>query len=352
MKRNIKYKDSDNVAKIFGGILTDLERIAENNNLPVQEVIRMFITDLQNISNEDYESKLKDVHIEGPIPAGIKKKLISFLNIAIKKYAQLAKKDAQKEKQINKKEELNNIWEEVKSALANEGEEISKDSINSMISEIEEGTNYPDLTKKQKSYVLKKLKELAEIIDKKDREEELQRVKNANKKWKEIVEIVDSESENTGKSKLELWEEISRALFGEKKDDDFSLEVPQPFIEDIKNMVYDKIKSEGLEYYKDVERYTQNFEFLTGFRGITFATSGHKSFRNPQHAKMFEELVSTLRKNTKVDFPEQEETFLKRVLEEGLIETYYGKEIIKGRLNRIEIEKKAYKRNNNRSSRE
>ena len=67
---------------------------------------------------------------------------------------------------------------------------------------------------------------------------------------------------------------------------------------------------------------------------------------------MFEELVSTLRKSKKVEYPEGEEELLNRVLKENIVKTYYGEKIIKARLNRIKASEKFHKTNNNQFLRE
>ena len=51
---------------------------------------------------------------------------------------------------------------------------------------------------------------------------------------------------------------------------------------------------------------------------------------------MFESLISKLRESESVEYPETEEKFLKRVLSEKLVNTYYGKKIIEQRINKIE----------------
>lgn len=342
MKRNIIFNEFDNPARIFGGILKDLEKIANERNLPVQDVIRMFIADLQNSSDEDYEKKVQEICIKGDISVNLKRNLIDFLNKGIKRHSQQAKKNKERERQSDRKKELENIWETVEKILTQSDEQSTRlDLINKLISEINEGTAYTELKKEQKGYILKKLNELGEKEKRKLEGEKARRIKSANKKWEEIVKIVDKESANTGKSKLELWEAIAGALFGENKVGELDLGVPKAIKEDIKTLVYGRIKSEGVEYYEAVKRYTQDFEFLTGFRGVSFAVHGHRKFSNSQYAEMFEDLVATLRKNEKVEYPEEEEKFLKRILSENIVDTYYGKKIIEGRIDKIEKDKRA-----------
>ena len=389
MNRNIKFSEFNNPARIFGGLLKDLEDIANERDLPVQDVIRMFIVDLQNMSNENYEKKLPEMCIKGDISPVLKKKFLSFLNKAIKSHNKTLKNNKERKKQADRKQELENIWKTIKETLIqNDGKSIDLDSINELLTKINEGTAYAELKKECKSYISKKLNELAEkekrklekerekrklekerekrkleeereerkLEEEREKrkleEEKAQRIESTNKKWEEIVKIVDKASANTGKSKLELWEAISESLFGENKNSRFDLEISEGIKENIKTLIYDRIKLEGAEYYEAVKKYTQNFEFLTAFRGITFAASGHKSFGNPQHSKMFEELVSTLRKSKKVEYPEGEEELLNRVLKENIVKTYYGEKIIKARLNRIKASEKFHKTNNNQFLRE
>ena len=115
-----------------------------------------------------------------------------------------------------------------------------------------------------------------------------------------------------------------------------NINVPETMKPKISSLIEEQEKIEGVEYFEHVKNYTQNFEFLTGFRGITFAAYGHRKFSKPEYSRMFESLISKLRESERVEYPETEEKFLKRVLSEKLVNTYYGKKIIEQRINKIE----------------
>lgn len=336
MERNIVINGFDNPAKNFGAILRDLEEIARKNSMSVQDAIRLFITDLQNLTNENYEKNIKEIIISGGISPSTKGNLISYLNKSIKRYKQIEKKNGQKQKQNERKQELQDVWGMVEKEFNEEIDENKKNNIiKDLISGISKKTIYSDLKSNQRNYVLKKLKELEIEEEKNEKIENEDRERKINKKWKEIVNTVNRESEETGRNKLEMWDIIAETIIGEENNS-LKLNIPEAIKDEVIELIEEQTKIEGKDYFDDVKQYTQNFEFLTGFRGFTFALHGHRRFSNPEHSKMFENLISKLRKNESVDFPETEENFLKRVLSDNLINEYYGKKIIEERLNKIE----------------
>lgn len=342
MERNIIINEFGNPAKNFGIILKNLEEIAERTDTPIQETIRLFILDLQNLSNEEYEKNIQDINVNGKISPVTKNSLIAYLNKSIKKYNELDKKRAGRKKQDVKKQELKEVWSSIESeAILNKPKEMRKEVIEDLILKISEGTAYAELKKEQKSYVLKKLKEL-EMREKKEKEN---KEKNISNKWNAIVRKVDKEASESGKSKIEIWDMIAETVLGKNKKAQVKISVPDEMKDKVRALIEEQEEIEGKEYYEAVKRYTQNFEFLTGFRGISFALNGHRKFSQPEYSRMFEGLISRLREHENVEHPETEEQLLKRVLSDELINTYYGKKIIAGRIERIEKDRyKAYVR--------
>lgn len=332
MGRKININSSNNPAKNFGVIVKDLEKIAKARNIPVQEAIKMFITDLQNLGDEEYENSIQEISIQSGISPKMKTSLITYLNRSIKRYKQSEKNNIERKKQDERKQELEKAWESIETEIAD------KENIKDLILGIKEGTEYPHLGKTQRSYVLKKLEALLLQEEKEEEKQEKDKDRIIRKRWKSIVETVNYEAENSGKHRLEIWDMITESII---KNGNFSnINFPETMQEEVLALIGEQAKIEGEEYFESVKDYTQNFEFLEGFRGISFAIHGHRKFSNPEYARMFENLIKELRKNKSVKHKETEERFLKRVLSEKKVNTYYGTKIIEERIERIEKDKK------------
>ena len=337
MKRNIIINEFDNPARNFGAILKDLEQISEKRGIPVQEAIRLFIFDLQNLTKEDYQKNINEISINGGISSNLKNNLITYLNKAKKRYNQLERKTGERKKRDTKKQELEEIWSVVEDEIVSGKKgKARRDFIKDLSLKISEGTVYTELTRPQKSYVLKKLRELEREENKRKEKDEQDREREISKKWGAIVETVEREARKTGKNKLEIWDTIAESILGEEGEMKLNINVPETMKPKISSLIEEQEKIEGVEYFEDVKNYTQNFEFLTGFRGITFAAHGHRKFSKPEYSRMFESLIAKLRKSESAEYSETEEKFLKRVLSKKLVNTYYGKKIVEERIDKIE----------------
>lgn len=131
MSKNIKFVSSSNPAKNFALILKDLRDISLEENRPIQEVIRDFISDLQNSFDANYERKILNFKIIGGIPEKLMYECISYLNKAIKvnekqeqnnlkRKKQQEKKKAKEEKEQEMKNILNGIEESIDIATCKE----------------------------------------------------------------------------------------------------------------------------------------------------------------------------------------------------------------------------------------
>ena len=342
MGKNIIINEFGNPAKNFGIILKNLEEIAERTNMSIQETIRSFILDLQNLTSEGYEKNIQDINVSGEILPTTKNSLITYLNKSIKKYNELDKKRAGRKKQDVKRQKLKEVWLSIANeAISGKPEEMRKEAIEDLILKISEGTAYTELKKEQRNYVLKKLRELEVKNSKKKEDKE----RNISNKWNAIVRKVDKEASKSGKSKLEIWDMIAETVLGENEKAQIKISVPDEMKDRVRALIEEQEEIEGNEYYEAVKRYTHNFEFLTGFRGISFASNGHRKFSKPEYSRMFGGLISRLREHENVEHPETEEQLLKRVLSDELVNTYYGKKIIAERIEKIEKDRyKAYVR--------
>jgi len=137
------------------------------------------------------------------------------------------------------------------------------------------GTFYIELTKKEKNYVLRKLKEMeSEEIQKQQEKAAEQRARNeANKIWEQISEKVKNESENGQKPEVEYWIAIRKMLFDEKEGE---IRKDLKISKNIKNRVKKMLDAEI--YYQDVKYYTEDFKFLRDFPEVALGSSPRRGF--------------------------------------------------------------------------
>lgn len=330
MERKVIVNEFDNPAKKFEIVLKNLREIAIERDIFVTETIKMLITDLQNLNIEGYEKKLEEISIENDTSSKIKKDLINYLNKSLKKYSKIEKNNMERKKQEARKQKLEEIWKSIEEIITDES---NKEVINDLILEIKEGSKYSYLDKTQKNYVLKKLEKLDLKADKKKNNKD----QLIEKKWKAIVKTVNDESEKSGRHKLEIWDMITESIVSKGKIGD--LNISETIRNEVLRRLEEQTKNEGKEYFENIKKYTHDFEFLEGFRGTSFASYGHRKISNPEYSRMFENLVSELRKNHSVENRESEEKFLERVLSENKIHTYYGNKIVEERIAKIKKEK-------------
>lgn len=249
----------------------------------------------------------------------------------------------------SRKQKLEKIWKDIEKIVMNESEQQRReDLVRNLISGIKKRTMYSTLKGDQRNYVLKKLEGLIREGEKEEKEvpkkeePEKKNKEDISRIWRAIVEIVNREAKKTGQNTLEIWDKISEDILTGNKVSMLNINIPEQVRDDIIKLVEGQIKQEGLDYFEDVKNYTQNFEFLTGFRDITFAAYGHRRFSKPEYSKMFENMVAKLRENKGIGSVETEEQFLKRALSEKLVHTYYGRKIVEERIDRIEKDNDKY----------
>ena len=68
----------------FNRIVNNLKEIADERNLLPQEVIQMFISDLQNYLKKDYKQKIEEINIQGGFSSSVKGKLVTYLERTVK----------------------------------------------------------------------------------------------------------------------------------------------------------------------------------------------------------------------------------------------------------------------------
>lgn len=333
----------------FNRIVNNLKEIAADRNLSQQEVIQMFVLDIQNYSREGYEPRINEINIQGRLPSSVKGKLVAYLEKIVKTLDKSRKKEEKKQKQKAKNELLSEAWEKVDRDV----EKKNSSELCELIKNINEGgTAYSELTETERKYVLKNLTALIEKRKKAEENAVINKEKAKNKKWSEIKELVARETENTQFTKIEVWDAIYKAAFGKKDNNSsFSIEVPETIKDEIKKLVEEQCEENGKEYFSEVKKYTSDFRFLGGSRNVVFATFGHSCFSRKEATKMFANLVAELRRAESADKPETELELLNRVLDENIIETYTGRKLIRERIDFINKENDLMKREKNSTTR-
>ena len=331
----------------FNRIVNNLKEIADERNLLPQEVIQMFISDLQNYLKKDYKQKIEEINIQGGFSSSVKGKLVTYLERTVKTLDKTKKGEAKKQERKEKNASLSRVWENVEKNV----ESMNSDELCELIKNINEGAEYLELTETERKYVLKNLTALTEKRKKAEENEIINRTKAKNKKWNEIEKIVARESENSQLTKIEIWDAIYKAAFGQRRTDSFNIEIPESIKDEIKELVEKQCEEDGKEYFSEVRRYTSDFRFLGGPRDVVFATFGHRSFSRKEDRRMFANLVAELKKAESADNPETELELLNRVLSENIIGTYSSKKFIEARINLINKENDLIKKGKNTSVR-
>ena len=97
----------------FNRIVNNLKEIADERNLLPQEVIQMFISDLQNYSKKDYKPKIEEINIQGGFSSSVKGKLVTYLERTVKTLDKTRKGEAKKQERKEKNASLSRVWENV-----------------------------------------------------------------------------------------------------------------------------------------------------------------------------------------------------------------------------------------------
>ena len=181
----IKFDSLQNPAKNFAPIVRDLERIAEESDIPTSEVISNFIVDLQNYYSKDYEKKV-DVDLNGVTP-WIQSSFITYLNKMKKIYKQRETKKSRRDSNIDKKnalqKQMQEKWKQFEKTV--DGNIMDPEVMKKAMDDIENS----DLSRKEKNFMKVQLDEKS---------------KKFNETWKSIEGIVEKQSsENTNRTKPE-----------------------------------------------------------------------------------------------------------------------------------------------------
>lgn len=298
MNRNVKFDPSQNSAKNFVFLERDLLRIATQNGISIAKVIDDFIMDLQNVNNESYEVKVKDVEINGSISAKLANSLIAYMNKVKKSYKQKECAEEKRKQQESKTQELEMRWakiqEDIDKSILDRNKGTEKEIIERLILDIKEGNYIEKLESKDKKYILRRLNGRIDMIskieedrkrEKEEREKQIKQreieIENAKKAMKEIEEVVEREySKLNIKNKANYLTRIRDEIKGKKPDRGFDLDMGEIAEEHLLQLIDVKINTEKDQvYYDQVKKFTNDFCFLREYPEIPRALQSVKKVK-------------------------------------------------------------------------
>lgn len=238
---------------VFGKISKRLEKIAQENNKPVQEVIDMFISDIQNYGKEEYKKKV-DIDLYNFTPH-IRSSLIPYLNKIKRLYKPKEASEANIKKKADTEQQMQEKWRQFEKTI--DGNIMDPEVMQKIMDDIENS----DLSRKEKNFMKIQL-------DKKS--------KKFNETWKSIEGIVERESAgNSNKTKPEYWQAIRKLITD--RDQRLNIKMDEEMEKQMISMIDERISSEKDNlYYEQVKSFTGGFSFLRDDALVARATTGVK----------------------------------------------------------------------------
>lgn len=279
MSKSIKFDSSQNPAKNFGMIVRNLEEISQDTGRPVTDIIDMFIVDLQNYYNEEYEKKV-DITLKSVTPK-MRSSFLSYLNKMKKEYQKKERSEKRKEERDTKRKEneakekeMQGKWKEVEKSLS--GNITDSDAFEKMISDIENS----NFNEEEKEFMKVKLDEKrAKFIE----------------TWSRIEDIVEQSSETGNKTKLECWQAVKDLIAQRNKS--LKINMNEEMEKQMISMIDEKISGEkDVLYYEQVKYFTRDFSFLREYPELQTAMTGSKArkFTDKESFNRFYDLRSLL----------------------------------------------------------
>lgn len=253
----IKFDSFQNPAKNFAPIVRDLERIAEESDIPTSEVISNFIVDLQNYYSKDYEKKV-DVDLNGVTP-WIQSSFITYLNKMKKIYKQRETNKSRRDSNIDKKntlqKQMQDKWKKFEQSI--DGNIMDPEVMKKAMDDIENS----DLSRKEKIFMKVQLDEKS---------------KKFNETWEAIEGIVERESEqDSNKTKPEYWQAVRKLIAD--RDQRLNIKMDEEMQKQMISMIDERISSEKDNlYYEQVRAFTNDFSFLRDDPLIVKAITGSR----------------------------------------------------------------------------
>lgn len=277
-KKDKRVSNSQNPAAKFGGILSVLKEIAQDNDIPLEEMIDCFIL---YINGKGHEETFKHIGLKGLTP-NIIRGLTSYLN-RVKKTNK--KQENEKNKKLLKKtskEERELKWSKIEEKIDNDvlaGDQGTKvEIIERIIEEIDEDdSKYKFIDDKEKRYIEKRLENMLYNIKKEETER-----KATEKAMQDIIQIGEREYKiGNINNKVSFFEAIKKAIkTGKNGSELLNIEVDEVAKEYLVQMIDERIDLEnGNTYYEQTKGFTKDFSFLAGSPEIERARLGNSGVK-------------------------------------------------------------------------
>lgn len=274
MGRRIRFGGSMNSAKSFEAVIKDLERIAREKEVSIIEVIDYFLMDLRNLKNENHEKKLNEIEIKGEVSYELIKELTDYLNKTKRRYSQIEKRNANKEKRQDrisgnkaKKQELEIRFREIETIIDESifKGEIEQEVIKTILEDVNNGSY--NLDTKGKKYIIQRLQERLAQAKEKEKElakEQARQAENQRKveeTWESIQEVAKREIKKRDIKESQYWRAI-RKKFVQQSEGTKSDDVKKQILQLIDDTIIEK---EDDEYFEEVKSITRDFKSLASF---------------------------------------------------------------------------------------
>lgn len=277
-KKDKRVSNSQNPAAKFGGILSVLKEIAQDNDIPLEEMIDCFIL---YINGKGHEETFKHIGLKGLTP-NIIRGLTSYLN-RVKKTNK--KQENEKNKKLLKKtskEERELKWSKIEEKIDNDvlaGDKGTKvEIIERIIEEInEDDSEYKFIDDKEKRNIEKRLKNMLYNTKK----EETVR-KATEEVIQEIIQICEREHEiGNIDDKVRFFEAIKKDIkTGKNGSKLLNIEMDEVAKEHLVQMIDERIDLEkDNKYYEQTKGFTKDFSFLVALSEIERARLGNSGVK-------------------------------------------------------------------------
>lgn len=295
MSRKRIFDASQNVAKGFGLMKKDLEEVAKETNKSMIEIYDMFLSDLQNYYDDNYEKKIEEIELNSFSRESINKiyEYVSKLKKSLEEKKSKDKTRKEKERlEEEKAQEMKTKWIEIETEINRaivEGKQgTEKEILQRIISDVNKPDSSYEFDNKTKKYISQKLKVRVEQLNKKEknrRKQEKSQTKQKNEDTKKLetamrqIETIFEREHRKGKikNKANYLIAVKDAIIGKDQNVALSINIGEREQEQLLELLDERIKAEKDEtYFEQVRTFTDNFRFLRSYSETANAMYGAK----------------------------------------------------------------------------
>ena len=290
-----RFDISQNVAKGFVLMQRDLEEIAKETDKSMIEIYDMFLSDLQNYYDYNYEKKLEEIELSGFSRESINKiyEHVSKLKKSLEERESKDKTRKEKERlEEEKAQEMKTKWGEIEDqinkAILDGDKGTEKEIVQRFISDINKPDSSYDFDNKTRKYIAQKLKGRVEQLNKREKDrkkQERSQIKQKNEDTKKVetamrqIETIFEREHSKGKikNKANYLIAVKDAIISKEKDMALSINIGEREQQQLLQLLDDRIKAEkDKTYFEQVRDFTDGFRFLKSFSETANAMYGAK----------------------------------------------------------------------------